>query len=405
MKNNYYNTINLIESSGKLNSFFVKKDEIVVLKNNGDKIVQISSDSNSKGLFFDVGILHPGENSSPIFFNLINNITKIHYGCGLDSSLRGEINIISGECPHTHSDHGNHGDNVDHGGHSDHDHGRHEDHFHGFITNGAKGDCIYMTHTPIFGDVNHHYQIILQASFKDPKLIKKYEELRNSSYGNNKVQLLFEHIELSKIENREITSMKINSFRYYPDVPTIRDGLVMENVKTELHEFKDAEIIIEKVLHFRTFTPDMPYAEYLEYLLYGNESEVFMDSFISRAPNYHSVAALREVPSFWTKKYFNNTCKIQLLSKKIIQCEPKTISRVAFLNNQTHLIWGMPSGSIGPIDPLYRDIYKLNINAFAVKKYKESESLNELDEEQFSIVIDKLLHFDATNLLNEGLGL
>lgn len=381
----------VIIEKGQLLSFTVEIGTTVVWINNDTVAHQINSDLNNNDFKFDIGVIFPGETSSPVIFNVKSPPEGFKYGCGLVSNLKANIFVGVVEEPAEQHE-GGHGEH--HGEHHVEHEGSYSDHFHGFVTNGKIGEKIYMTHTPIFADKNHHFQIILQSAFSNKIHLDAYNALRNSSYGDGKVQLFFEHIALTDIQSGRIKELTVHSLRYYPDVPTIREGLVMPSVQTVIPEFKGAKVKIEQVLHFRTFTPDMPYPEYLTYLLYGNDQEVFMDSFISRAPNFHSVAKLAKVPDFWKSEHHNTTLQIQIPGRKIVDVSPKTIKRISFLDNQTHLIWGIPSGAVAPVDPLERDLQNGN-RFFNVKLDDYSESL---------IFIDKLLHFDATRLLNEGLG-
>lgn len=385
----------VIIEEGKLLSFTVEVGTAVVWINNDTVAHQINSDLTNSDFKFDIGVIFPGETSSPVIFNVKSPPEGFKYGCGLVSNLKANV-FVGVEEPAEQHGRGHDGDHAEHHGvHNVEHEGSYNDHFHGFVTNGKIGNKIYMTHTPIFADKNHHFQIILQSAFCNEIHVNAYNALRNSSYGNGKVQLFFEHIALIDIQAGKIKELTVHSVRYYPDVPTVREGLVMPSVPTVIPEFKGAKVKIEQVLHFRTFTPDMPYPEHLTYLLYGNDQEVFMDSFISRAPNFHSVAKLAIVPDFWKSDHHNTTLQIQIPSRKIVDVSPKTIKRICFLDNQTHLIWGIPSGALAPVDPLEREPQNNGNRVFNVKFEDYSESL---------ISIDKLLHFDATRLLNEGLG-
>jgi hypothetical protein len=378
-----------------LPSFSVEIGQYVVWENRDSVAHQLNSDLNRDDFKFDAGIIFPGDLSSPVFFNVKSPIEGFKYGCGLVPNLSAVVNVGS---PLKESEHGS-----DHGhdqGHGNHDHLKH---FHGFVTGGGTGDRIYMAHTPIFSDERHHFQIILQASFAEENHLQRYNELRSSPYGHGKVQLFFDHLAMIDIQSGEITELTADSLRYYPDVPTVRPGLVYPSVSTAIPEFSGAKIKIEKILHFRTFEPNMDYPESLTYLMYGNEQDVFIDHFISRAPNFHSVAKLAAPPSFWTKEYYDKTLKIQIPSRKLIDVSPKNIKRIAFLDNVTHLIWGLPSGSTSPLNPA-------NSSPDPLRREPLNENGNRLFEvvlengEKSVIEISHLLHFDAVRLLNDGLG-
>jgi hypothetical protein len=372
--------------NGKLPSLILETGQSVIWQNCDNVAHQINSNLDSKVFKFDIGIIFPGEFSSPVLFDVKSPSEGFSYGCGLVPDLSATIHVGVTPAPDTGHDHGH-----------DHGHGHdHLKHFHGFVTGGRTGDQIYMTHTPIFSDERHHFQIILQASFAEKKHKDAYEKIRNSEYGSGKIQLFFDHVALIDIQSGELKELTADHLRYYPDVPTIREGLVMPGVSTKLMEFAGAIIKIDKVLHFRKFEPDMAYPENMTYLMYGNGKDVFIDHFISRAPNFHSVAKLAEPPLFWSEQYFNTTLKIQVPSRKIIDVSQKNIKRVAFLDNQTHLIWGIPSGAVAPVDPLEREEADARGNRIFDILLESGE--------KGKIEISHLLHFDAIRLLNEGLG-
>lgn len=99
---------------------------------------------------------------------------------------------------------------------------------------------------------------------------------------------------------------------------------------------------------------------------------------------------------FWKNEHYITTLKFSIPSRTMIDVSNRPIKRIAFLDNQTHLIWGMPSGAIAPIDPLEREQKIANGN-------RVFEVLLESGEKNI-IEISHLLHFDATRLLNDGLG-
>jgi len=362
--------------------------DTVIWQNDDTVAHQLNSDFENTSFVFDAGILFPGDSSSPVLFDTASGNEGFVYGCGLVPGLQASI-YVAADSPH-HDTPGQH-TGHDHGGH---DHGGHDHlkHFHGFVTGGRSGDRIFMTHTPIFSDIRHHFQIILQASFIEEKHRDEYNKLRNSEYGAGKVQLFFAHLALIDIQSGALKELEADSLRYYPDVKTERPDLIMPAVSTKLPQFAGARIKIDKVLHFRTFTPDMPYPDHLTYLMYGDENDVFIDHFISRAPNYHSVAKLAAAPSFWTKECFDTAQMVHIPVSKIRDASPKKIHRVAFVDNQFHLIWGLPSGTLAPTDPL-----------IAISAKGEFDLVTEKNETAKASV-SKFLHFDAVRLLNDGLG-
>jgi hypothetical protein len=375
-------TITIKIENNQLPSFSIEMDDYVIWENLDSVAHQINSDTENPNFVFDVGILFPGESSSPVHFDTSSTGLGFAYGCGLVPNLQGRIYVsakpIIPESTHHHK----------------HDHGHHDHlkHFHGFVTGGRSGDRIYMTHTPIFSDERHHFQIILQASFIEETHRERYNDLRKSEYGSKKIQLFFDHLALIDIQSGTIKELTAHSLRYYPDVPTVRPRLFMPSVSTVIEEFAGAKIKIDKVLHFRTFTPEMPYPEFLTYLIYGNEDEAFIDHFISRAPNFHSVARLKSTPSFWKKSFNDTATLVKAPVMRLVEAPPKTIKRVAFLDNQFHLAWGLPSGALLPKDPLER-----------ISKRGSFEIFTE-EGDIARIQISDFLHFDTTRLLNDGLG-
>lgn len=370
-------------TKNSLPSLTLEIGDTVIWENADTAAHQLNSDFENTSFVFDVGILFPGDASSPVLFDTASGEEGFVYGCGLVSGLTATI-YVAVKPPH----------NNTHDKHNGHDHGHHNHlkHFHGFVTGGRSGDRIYMTHTPIFSDERHHFQIILQASFIEEKHLNEYNKLRNSEYGAGKIQLFFAHLALIDIQSGALKELEADSLRYYPDVKTERPGLIMPAVSTKLSQFQGARIKIDKVLHFRTFTPDMPYPDHLTYLMYGNENDVFIDHFISRAPNFHSVAKLAAVPSFWTKPYFDTAVMVHIPVSKIRDVSPKKIHRVAFVDNQFHLIWGLPGGTLSPLDPLV-----------AISGKGEFDLITEKNQTA-KAGISNFLHFDATRLLNDGLG-
>ncbi|MFP9097937.1 hypothetical protein ACLI09_02685 [Flavobacterium sp. RHBU_24] len=363
-------------------TFKVEKDEYIVFRNLDNLIHQINSVEGE--FFFDIGLLHPGEVSSPILFYKESGPDGFSYGCGLHPDMEGKIYvgapIPAPPIPHPHDPgHAGH-----HPGHPEPGHEQLK-HFHGFVTGGSTGEQIFMTHTPIFADERHHFQIILQGRFAEKTHIDAYNQVR-LEYGQGLFQTFFDHLALIDIRDGKLTELTTDvnrGARKYPGGKPVN-----------IQELNNAKIIITKVLHFRTFDPDMDYPEHLRYLMYGNEKDVFIDHFISRAPNFHSVARLATTPSIWKKEYYESVLPFEITSKRMIDVSPKQIKRAAFVDNRFHLLWGAPSNSATPSDPLGP------LNEGATKTFPIKLDSGEAAE----IEISHLLHFDAIRLLNEGLG-
>ncbi|MFT5146223.1 MAG: hypothetical protein ACI9H1_000943 [Polaribacter sp.] len=381
-------------NNGHLPSFEVEIGQYVIWENEDNVPHQINSDFMHPDFKFDIGVIFPGESSSPVLFNSKKQIKDFRYGCGLTPNLTGQI-TIKGEAPESDFEYpsGHH-----HMGMREHDHLKH---FHGFVTGGKTGDQIYLTHTPIFADTRHHFQIILECSFVEQEHIDAYNELRASNFGDGKVDLFFDHLALIDIQSGALKELDIHSLRYHIDLKTEIPNVIYRGAKVTHPKFNrmdgaNAKVKIKRVLHFRTFTPDMPHPDALTYLMYGNGKDVFIDYFISRAPNIHTVAKLAKAPDFWKTEHHNDVLKFSIPSKKIIDVGPKKLQRVSFLDNQYHLIWGAPSGYNSKVDPLQNHIQNSNENWEYEVKLEDGTMGN--------IEIKSFTHYNSAGLLNDGLG-
>lgn len=333
---------------------------------------------------FDAGTLFPGDVSSPVTFTRESGAAGIEYICEFHAGMKGVVKVGHGE----HGGGGHHpGEHGGHhgGGHDDHAHLKH---FHGFVTGGSTGHGLFMTHTPIFNDERHHFQIILRGSFAEQKHAEIYNRLRQSEYGHGKFQLFFDHLAMVDIESGAVKELQTARATYYP---LDKDQHV---VPTRIHELVGARVRIDRILHFRKFDPDMEYPDGLAYLMYGDMEDIFIDHYISRAPNFHSVAKLAKRPDFWTEERTGGTLMIRIPSRRLQDVSPKFMRRVAFLDNRFHLVWGMPSGAYSPEDPLKREPQDAASNA------RKFEVLVEGTANPGAIEVSHLLHFDATQLLN-----
>ncbi|MEM6813671.1 MAG: hypothetical protein AAF600_04685 [Bacteroidota bacterium] len=400
MKNNLHNVS--IEN-GVLPSFDIEIGQTVIWTNKDSLPYQLNSDPNNPHFFFDIGIIFPGESSSPILINSKFGIDELIYGDGLSPNKKAKIKVIGPNPvpPSNHSGH-NHEDHYSHSSSEEvHDQNDHLKHFHGFVTGGITGDRIYMTHTPIFADERHHFQIILEAQFVESKHIIAYNKLRTSEFGHGKVDLFFDHLALINIQSGKVDELDLFGLRYHTDLQTENPEIVYRGAKVFHPAFDSRKgarvrVKIKNVLHFRKFEPDMEYPESLTYLMYGNGTDVFFDYFISRAPNFHSVGKLAKVPDFWTSEMHNGVLKFQIPSRKIIEASPKQLQRVSFLDNRHHLVWGTPSGLGSALDPLARE---------PLNKYGNREFDVLLESGQKGrIEVSHLTHFNAAGLLNDGLG-
>lgn len=341
----------------------VPKGTAVVWKNL-DPFPHCIETESDKEPYFNPGPIQPDEETSPIIFN---EVGEFDYVCRFHHGMTGKIKVIES------------GDVVI--GPPSSGHGRHLKHLHGFVTGGRSADKLYMSHTPILADPRHHFQIILQGSLPDPDQAKAYNDLRASDYEDNRTDIFHEHLSLVDIGNGTINELPNTTITYQPygsnvTVPGLETGV---------------RVKIDKVLHFHQFRLDEDYPDGLEYLIYGDQQDVFIDHVINRAPGFHSVAKLKEAPAFWSKGD-GKPQAFQIKSKRIRDVSPKVMRRAAIVDNAFHLLWLPPSGILrpSPQDPLIKrdgsePIYDVSLSKGGIDK----------------IHIDKFLHFDV-RLLNYG---
>ena len=309
----------------------IPKDTFVVWRNQ-DPVPHSAETVIDAPFYFSAGALHPGEASSPVYFG---SPGEYPYLCRYHHGMTGVVTVTEEGAGHVHE--------PDHAGHGGHSQGF--KHLHGFVTGGRSGRRLYMTHTPVFADPRHCYQVILQGSLVVPEQIAAYDAFR-VKHPDDAVQVFRGHLSLPSIAKGEITELDKSSFVHYP--------AGTGGARKPIDGLPDGKCVvqIERIIHFRTFEPDRDYPEGLEYLVYGDEDDVFIDHHITRAPNFHSVAKLKQRPSFWTGTETEPT-KVLVRSKRIRDVEPKTIKRVAFVDNAFHIFWLPPPGVYPlPADPL-----------------------------------------------------
>jgi hypothetical protein len=286
-------------------------------------------------------------------------------------------------------DHNGHGapagDSHGHG----HGHGHDLTHYHGFVTGGWSGDRLYMTHTPVLADDRHNYQVILRGRFVKPRHVRIYEALRASAYGDQVVQVFHDHMSMPDIGAGKITMLPNASVAYWPGGTQTTIGPAQEDVPG----LEDVPIAIEEVLHFHQFKPDEAYPDALTYLMYGDDEDVFIDHFINRAPSFHSVAKLAKPPKGWAGKGIR---EFKVPGRSIRALEPRTISRMAIVDNAFHLFWLLPPGTLvrQAQDPL---IVRGKPGSEPNHRHIIEFDGNEASE----IAISRFLHFDI-RLLNYG---
>lgn len=342
----------------------VPKGTSVVWRNK-DPVVHSAEMYPQAEPYFNAGALHPGEDSSPVYFGTPGTYD---YVCRYHHGMRGQITVTEDGEPCVTP------------GHSGHDDSGHMTHYHGFVTGGQSAACLFMSHTPVMADDRHRFQVILQGSLVEPEHVRAYEEARSGPFGRARWQVFHAQQDMEKIGLGEVPLLPNSAITYSPDGVQEVDVPGLPTFETPVR--------IDRVLHFHRFESEDKYpSDGLEYILYGDSEEVFMDHHITRAPNFHSVAKLSQPPSFWKGE---GTMNVILPSKRIQDVSPKRLPRVAFLDNAFHLAWLPPAGLTRPADPLIRrdgspPLYQVRL---------EDGSLGEIE-------IGAFLHFDV-RLLNGG---
>ncbi len=342
--------------------------------------------------YFNPGALQPGESSSPVYFDKPGNYA---YLCRFHEGMEGVVTVTDGEHGGGHGragigagpQHGSGDAGHEHGGQGGHDGHGGLRHLHGFVTGGRSGKRLYMTHTPVIADPRHRFQVILRGSFVKPEHVAAYDAMRQSpSGGDGRVQIFHSHISLVDIAQGVIKELPNATVEYYPDAKHPDDGVSVPGLPDDA-----TPVRIDRVIHFHQFEPDTVYPDGMSYLVYGDEDDVFIDHYITRAPNFHSVAKLKARPDFWTK-VDGPPVKILVPAKRIRDASPKVVKRVAFVDNAFHLFWLLPPGA-GPNqaqDPLKKrdgtpPVYEVTLE----------------DGRKSQIEIGRFLHFDI-RLLNYG---
>jgi hypothetical protein len=326
--------------------------------------------------YFNAGALLPGATSSPVYFARPGDY---QYICRFHMGMTGLVRVVEtlakpaeGSVSPQHAD-----------SHCD----EHMHHLHGFVTGGRSGRQIFMTHTPVIADERHHFQVILQGRFVQDTHVAAYDALRRSSYQDGKVGIFHDHVSLEDIGEGKIKSLPHSWVEYYPDkyYADGADGPLVPGLE------KDVAVQIDKVLHFHQFESDADYPAGLEYLIYGNSEDIFIDHYINRAPSFHTVAKLSKRPDFWTGSAAD-VMKILIPTKRIREVEPKFLSRVAFVDNSFHVFWLPPPG----VYPQIRDdpLMKRDGTAPAYDVLLDDGTPGHIE-------IGRFLHFDI-RLLNYG---
>lgn len=314
----------------------IQKNTFVVWRNL-DPYPHTAETAPDAAFYFNAGPLFPGETSSPVYFG---ETGKFDYVCRFHAEMAGSVNVAAELPPAT-------------GGHIDQMSGMHEghhlEHFHGFVTGGRSGRRLFMSHTPVIADDRHRYQVILQGSLMEEKHIEIYDKLRQSDFADGQVQTFHDHISLVDIGSGKVTMLPEANMEYYPHAEAPETGEPLPGLDDKV------PVRIDRVLHFHQFEPDTEYPEGLAYLVYGDLDDVFIDHFITRAPNFHSVGKLKARPEFWNEQAVAaGTAKVLVNSKHILDVSPKLLPRVAYVDNAFHLFWLPPAGTYSAQDPLIR---------------------------------------------------
>lgn len=369
----------------------VKPGTYVVWRN-ADPYPHSVETENNADFYFNAGPLLPGEASPPVLFQALGDFPyRCRYHAGMSSMVHVRADAPSGGIV-TNPDQGHGGGHGGHGGHGG------INHLHGFVTGGRTGKRFFMSHTPVLADPRHNFQVILQGSLTKPEHVEAYEAIRNSAYGDRRIQIFHGHTSLPDIRDKKTTLLPQSSFTFYPDLAHPDDGVDIPGLEENI------PVSIDKVLHFHRFNIDDNSGDgSLRYLIYGDMDDVFIDHFMNQAPSFHSVAKLASPPSFWTAAKADGVVQVSVPAKRIEHLPGKLIQRIAFVDNSFHVFWLPPSGVYTPVplDPLFP---RKAFNRRQPSEFKDGPFLHEVilnDGTSSQIEVARSLHFDI-RLLNHG---
>lgn len=364
-----------------------------VVWRNLDPVPHSAEAEVTSDFFFNAGPMFPGENSPPVYFTDVGVFNyRCRYHSGMDATVTVREGVEPTVSPAEHPGHGGHGHEHGHG------HGHGLAHLHGFVTGGRTGNRFFMSHTPVLADPRHSYQVILQGQLDNPEHAAAYTRIRQSEYGDRRVQIFHSHISMPDIGTGKITTLPQSSFTYYPDLMHPDEGVDIPGLEENI------PVTISRVLHFHRFDTDAPYPEGLEYLVYGDLDDVFIDHFMNRGPSFHSVAKLAERPNFWTEQLTSGTARIRIPRKRITDLGGKFLPRIAFVDNSFHVFWLPPSGLYTPAvqDPLFpRKPKRPNLGPYEYTGGPFGYGVILEDGTIERIALGRSLHFDV-RLLNHG---
>jgi hypothetical protein len=155
--------------------------------------------------------------------------------------------------------------------------------FHEFAMFGDTS--VFLSHYPMFGSI-HSYQVLL--------------EVKLSGNGNDPKQLYLDHKAKNPAARYTVspeTPDGENDYWVLPEVikkgRTFRANIHWE--QTEGHPryiSRNVTVEIVRIIHFRLFQPDDKKESTLNYLLFGNGSEMFMAHDIGSYPDFDQVLAV-----------------------------------------------------------------------------------------------------------------
>jgi hypothetical protein len=165
-----------------------------------------------------------------------------------------------------------------------------ERHIHAFAIMGTNRESkFYFSHTPMFHNPVHTYQVIFEGEFDKNEDMEKYlekrEELRKKGErpdnaviiaNPNKLQSFEEILNIPNLNKGSFTGNGFEGLGF-KNGNAFEQPPFMENVK----------INIKKVLLFQKLNPNtLDYPDFLTYYLYGNASELYISHLLSKAPNF-----------------------------------------------------------------------------------------------------------------------
>jgi hypothetical protein len=179
-------------------------------------------------------------------------------------------------------------------------------------------ETVFLSHLPMFKtpdfDSPHRYQVILEATLKKDGRDAQptYISDRKSNPSKKIYTLGPEEFILPNLSsanaNPPLNKFKANVFRGHLEKPGKR--LIIE----------DADVSIQKVVHFREFDPQAKALAQLEYILFGKGSELFLAHFITRPPDFDQVLSVKITDHSFTDEELRK-------GLRVVFARPNTISK------------------------------------------------------------------------------